>query len=902
MAHNLLTELQIAGVWTPIPTSVLARSPVVIERGRRDEDAVVGPSKVRLQLDNRDGRYSPRNPRSDLYGLIGKNTPIRFSVPVAEPYLAMTGVSGDIVATPDHSSLDVTGDLDVAVELTAGWHGINHQTLIGKWSTADGNRSWICRLVNGLGVLAWSPTGLSAAAITASIELPQLPHRAALRFTLDVNNGSGGWTVTLYWAETLAGPWHLVGTQEGTGTTSIYSGTAPLEIAPTQIITAGNRPPWRGKLHRAEVRAGISGTVVASPDVRALTPGTTSWADSAGRTWTVAGAAAVTDREYRLHAEVSSWNPRWDASGKNVYVPAEGAGILRRLGQGAKALASPLRRRIPTVGAPKAYWPMEDGRDARQAYSPLAGVAPLTVSGLEFAADDSLGGSASLPRLTATATMLGTVPAHASTGQWMLGCVFYWPAAPASSTRLLTFNTSGTAQTIILNVDNGSVLLEGYTSTGAVLFSIPSVTIEFHASWNRLELTAETSGGTVTYRLGWIDVSGNGWGATTTVAASAGTITGIATTCGPLAADVRLGHLGVFASSSTAVYERADDGWLGENASSRLLRLSTEEGVPLTTDLAPTAMGPQRPDRLLTLLGECEAADGGVLFESRDRLGLHYRSRESFYNRPVGLVLDYNAEGHVAPPLEPTDDDQGSRNAITVSRTGGSSAPAIDETSPLSVLPPPDGIGVYEHAPTLSVATDGQLAGIASWRLHLGTWDEGRYPTVHIDLAAPAAASLIPSVLALDIGDRIQIINPPHWLPPGPIDLIVEGYTETFGRTSSWDIVLNCSPAGPWTVAVLDDPDLSRAESDGTTLDAGLDADDTVVSITTPVGPLWTTDILDTPLDVLVGGEVMTVTMINGSRQDRYQRLVTSGWGTTDSGQTWTTSGGAAADFSVQGA
>ncbi|MFZ3494629.1 hypothetical protein ACODT5_15620 [Streptomyces sp. 5.8] len=895
---ELLAELQIGGIWTP--ASLYARAPLMLERGRPDEAARVDPAKVTFHLDNRQNLYSPRSPSSPNYGLIGRNTPLRVSVAGPESYLAMTGVSGDIVATPDHSSLDIVSDLDVAVEATAGWEWTVHQTLMGKWSAVDGNRSWIFRIQNGLGVLAWSPTGLSAAAITAGVDLPQLPHRAALRATLDVNNGSGGWTVTMYWANSLAGPWNLVGTTTGTGTTSIHSGTAPLEIAPTQVFTAGNRMPWRGRLHRAELRAGISGTLVASPDVRALTPGTTSWADSAGRTWTVAGEAAVTTREYRLHAEVSAWPSRWDVSDKDVYVPAEGAGILRRLGQGAKALDSPLRRRIPTVGAPRAYWPMEDGRDAAQAYSPLAGVAPLALTGFEFAADDSLGGSASLPRLTAAATMLGTVPAHTSTGEWMLGCVFYWPAAPASSTRLLTFSTSGTAQTIALNVDNGSILLEGYTSTGAVLFSIPAVTIDFHGSWNRLELTAETSGGSVTYRLGWIDVSGTGWGDTATVAASAGRITGIATTCGPLAADVRLGHLAVFDSANTSVYERADDGWLGESANSRLLRLSTEEGVPLTTDWAPTALGPQRPDRLLTLLGECERADGGVLFESRDRLGLQYRSRESFYNQPVALTLDYDAKGHVAPPLEPTDDDQRIRNDITVSRPGGSSARAVDEASQLSVLAPPDGIGVYDEAQTISVATDGQLADIASWRLHLGTWDGARYPTVHINLAA--APALIPAVLALDIGDRIQIINAPDWLPPGPIDLLVEGYTETFGHPSSWDIVLACSPAGPWTVAVLDDPDLSRAESDGTTLGASVNSDDTVVTTTTPVGRLWTTDILDAPFDVLVGGEAMTVTMINGSRQDRYQRLVTSGWGTTDSGQTWTTSGGAAGDFSVQGA
>lgn len=861
---DLLAEMQIGGVWSNVTSDLYARGPLTIERGRPDEAARVDPSKATFQLDNRQNKYSPRNPRSANYGLIGRNTPVRFSVPGTESYLATTGVSGDIVATPDHTSLDITGDLDVRMELTAGWTDEGSQVLIGKWSAVDGNRSWLVRINSGGIVLVWSPTGLSAAAQAYTLPLPPLPHRAAVRMTLDVDNGAGGFTVALYTADSLSGSWTARGsTATSAGTTSIYSGTAPLEIAPTQVVTSGNRPPWRGRLHRAEVRSGIGGTVVASPDVRALTPGTTSWSDSPGRTWTVAGAATITSREYRLHAEVSSWPPRWDTSGRDLYVPVEAAGILRRLGQGTKALASPLRRRIPTIGNPKAYWPMEDGRDAVQAYSPIAGCQPLAVSGLEFAADDSLFGSAPLPRLTAAVTLAAPVPAHTATGQWMLACVFYWPTAPASSTRLLAFNTSGSAQTIILNVDNGSILLEGYTSSGATLFSVPAVTVGFHGAWTRLELTAETSGGNVTYRLGWVDVSGAGYGASTSVAATAGIITGIATTCGALAADVRLGHLGVFASSATSVYDSADDGWLGETASARLVRLSGEEGVPLSACSASTAMGPQRPDTLLSLLGQCETSDGGVLHEVRDLLGLRYRSRESLYNQPVQLTLDYTQDGHVAPPLEPVDDDQRTRNDRTVTRSGGSSARAIDSTSPLSVLSPPAGIGVYDDAETISVATDDQLEDIAGWRLHMGTWDEARYPTVHIDLAA--APSLIPAVVGLDIGDRIQIINPPTWLPPGPIDLIVEGYTEVIGHPNSWDIVLNCTPAGPWTVGVTDDVVLGRADTDGSQLAAGVTSTATSLSVAVTAGPLWTTDPADRPFDIRVGGEVMTVTNITGS-------------------------------------
>lgn len=901
---ELLAEMQIGGVWTDITGDLYARAPLTIERGRPDEAARVDPTRATFQLDNRSTRYSPRVPTSPNYGLIGRNTPVRFSVPGTESYLSMDGGTANTSGSADHASFAVT-DLDVRAELTADWWSSTlNQTIIGQWGS-DGNRGWIWRVYNGNSSLNWTTSGAVATGLVASIPMPRLPRRAALRMTLDVNNGAGGWTASLFQAPTLDGPWTLVNTTTGVGTTSIYNSGAPLRVAPEQSDVTPPRTPFSGRGHRFELRASIGGSAVAAPDYRALPPGNSSFVDSAGRTWTFAGTAAVSNREYRCTAEVSSWPPRWDESGRDIYVPIEAAGILRRLGQGAKPLASPLRRRIPTVGNPKAYWPMEEGREAVQAYSPLPGVNPLTVAGFEFAADDTLLGSSPLPRITAGATMVGTVPVHASTGEWMVAMVYFWESPPASPTVLLDFTTSGSAARVTLTVDNGVLSLNGYSAVGASVFTASGsiVGLGFHGSWNRLEINAEQTGGSTRFRAGYTDVSGAGYGVETTVTATAGTVTTIRTAFGALAEGVRLGHLGVFDSSSTAVYERADDGWLGEAAGNRLLRLSTEEGVPLTSTAALTAMGPQRPDRLLTLLGECEVADGGVLYERRDRLALQYQARESFYNQDVGLTLDYAQAGHVAPPLEPVDDDQRTRNDVTRTRTGGSSARAVEEVGPLSVLAPPDGIGVYEDAQTISVATDDQLTDIAGWQLHLGTWDEARYPTVHIDLAA--APSLIEDVLALDIGDRIQIINPPSWLPPGPIDLIIEGWTEVIGHPNSWDIVLNCAPAGPWTVGATDDDVLGRADTDGSALAVAATSSATALIVHTPqtdVGqvPLWTRDPADYPLDLRVGGEVVTASAAAGMVTDTFTRTVAAGgWGTSSDGHTYTAAGGPTSDRSV---
>ncbi len=143
-----------------------------------------------------------------------------------------------------------------------------------------------------------------------------------------------------------------------------------------------------------------------------------------------------------------------------------------------------------------------------------------------------------------------------------------------------------------------------------------------------------------------------------------------------------------------------------------------------------------------------------------------YRDRSSLYNQTATLALDYAATDGIHPELDPVDDDQHVRNDRTVTRRGGSSGRAVDETSPLSVLPPPDGVGRYDEEVTLSLAADAQAEPIAYWRLHLGTWDEPRYPQIRLRLHA--APHLIPDFLRLRIGDRITIASPRRGCPRTP--------------------------------------------------------------------------------------------------------------------------------------
>lgn len=80
MTNGAIVELYYSGDWHDVTASddVYDRDPITITRGPGDSEQTP-PSTMTFTLENRDGKYSPRNPRSELYGVIGRNTPVRCS-------------------------------------------------------------------------------------------------------------------------------------------------------------------------------------------------------------------------------------------------------------------------------------------------------------------------------------------------------------------------------------------------------------------------------------------------------------------------------------------------------------------------------------------------------------------------------------------------------------------------------------------------------------------------------------------------------------------------------------------------------------------------------------------------------------------------------------------------------
>jgi hypothetical protein len=562
-----------------------------------------------------------------------------------------------------------------------------------------------------------------------------------------------------------------------------------------------------------------------------------------------------------------------------------------------------------------AYWPCEDGESAVAFASAMNGAAPLTISGTaDPAAYADWTASAPMP-LMGTASAAGPLPVYAATGQTSLKLhVKTPPGGVASDQRLISMTGTGTAARWSLYVSTaGGLRLVALNAAGTSILDTGYVAFAINGLDVSLVVELTESGGNVAYRvLAQFPVLGDSITPITQTATSGtlttntvGRITTLVVGEDKALGSTAVGHIAV-ADDTTAYADTsfAITGWGGEPASDRISRLCRENGIGFArvgsgTESARTGIQPMAT--LMDILEEAAAADGGILYEQLGDIGLAYRTRVSLYNQAPAIALDFDRPGDLPPGgLEPADDDQATANDVTAKRAGGSSARAVLETGPLSVLDPPNGAARYEDSPELNVWKDNQLADAAGWLLHLGTWDEMRWPGIPLNLLA--APHLAGSVRTLDSGDRLTIDNPPDWLPPGLIDQHVQGYTETL-NPDEWGMGLNCTPAGPWQVAVLDDLVLGRADTTGSTLVAAVSTSATVLTVQTTDqdSPRWTLDGAQYPYDLALGGEVVTATAGTDGIADTFARTVSSGWGSADTGQAWSTTGGSASDYSVSG-
>jgi hypothetical protein len=849
------------------------------------------PGKCSLTLNQKHGKYSARNPRSPYYGLIGRNTPLRVAIAGTGDTFSRT-VSSGWGTSSDGVAWSTLGGSAADFSVASGVGRHSHSTVNALRGAVLGvDLVDVEQLVD-----VTTPVLLTGAALVTGCLARYIDGNNFYWLRCEMN--AGGTSIQLKITRKVAG----VETQLA-------------NMDPLPGVTYGAGVPMR-------VRATVAGAQLALKVWRASDPEPSDWQvtavdtalTAAGKvglqTWLVGGNtntlpvvvshASYATADPRCMVEVSSWPPRWDLSGSDVWVPIEASGVLRRLGQGQKRLRSALYR-ATLAAAPTAYWPLEDGPDAVAAASAVDGVEPMRAFNYSrFTIPDSGGrpeGVAGLPKFGAGQGIPGSAPVV----DMSQGGVLQASLPPATGdgwqiewTMIVPRDAPDNEIQIEWRVDNGNSHWRQWqvqtSSTGSGIssfFSDPGTGISYgsasDASLNPCDglahhwrVLAVNSGSQVYAELQvdgvlvdqYVGQNGN------TMVGRAGRVTQVIVN--PLEqvngtkSMAVIGHVAVWQTDPIALTTttvEASRAWVGEAAAARIARLAAEEGLPVVVvDPAGESepMGPQGIATALDLIRDCATVDGGILYESRIDLGLIYRTRVSLYNQ-TPVQLDYSA-GHIHAPFEPVDDDDAVRNDITVKSTStGATARAVQETGPLSILPPPAGVGPYEEEVPLN-AVDGQLADQAEWRRRLGTVDEARYPRLRVNLAAPdwvANPALTRQATAVDLGGVVSVANLPDWLPPGPVKEMVQGYVETLDAYQR-DLVWTAVPGSPWDVAVVDGT--QRVAADGSTLTAGITSVATSMQITSTAatGP-WTTDPTDFPLDINLGGVKVTLSAISGA-------------------------------------
>ena len=576
------------------------------------------------------------------------------------------------------------------------------------------------------------------------------------------------------------------------------------------------------------------------------------------------------DSNVRFLGLLSELPTTWLSKVENSRVPMRANGVLRRLGLAGETLESALRRHVPGQPDVIAYWPMEDAGGATLA-SPMPGVSPIRVFGqAEFASVNGPPGSKALPSFRPGGSFTGAIPDPEILDDWRMDWVYRMDdvvAAPRTVGRLVV--RTGLEYTVrideddlhlLVRSDEGNTLLDATEARHPLLIGQPvrmSLVAVDDGSDVDLTLTASV-GGTVITQI-------------TDTLSNRATSRPARVWMGTLADDISSRMLGHITVSKSAVDPwavnglDASEGFTGETAAARIERLCSEESVPVTIvgDAGSSMpMGPQRPGNLVEQLRDCERTDGGILDDQA--AVIWYRTRVDMYNQDPAWVIDFCDLGG-AP--RGTRDDQQLRNDVTVSQPGGSSGRYINEAHRAKR-------GHFEGSFNANPELALTLETIASWRVHLGTVEGQRWPLIPITINS-VRDHLRADWHGLRLGDRIVITHDVPQLPGVEIDLLVVGWTEQI-HSHRVEITLNCVPASPWRVLELGDDDLGWLHPVGHTLDAGIDDEDTTVDVAV-TGLGWTTDGGDYPRDIIVGGEVMTVTAAAAEAGGVQQFTVTRG-------------------------
>lgn len=205
-------------------------------------------------------------------------------------YLTLDGNGGSYVSTPTNASNQITGNIDLrALIAPTSWSSGINQAVISKFNI--GAISY--ELLIGFGFIAFNCSSDGSTLGNASTNPATTGFSANFQSWIRATaQFSGGNATVNFYTSSDGINWTQLGTTKTiTGTGSLFAGTAEVEIG---SIDAGVISNFTGKIYRAQIYNGISGTLAVdfNPD-NAATGATSFTSSTTGEVYTLHGGTTI---------------------------------------------------------------------------------------------------------------------------------------------------------------------------------------------------------------------------------------------------------------------------------------------------------------------------------------------------------------------------------------------------------------------------------------------------------------------------------------------------------------------------------------------------------------------------------------------------------------------------------
>jgi len=199
-------------------------------------------------------------------------------------YCYLPGVASNYLSVPDAAALDITGDIDLRVQVALDdWTPSGINTLLAKYQSGAGLLSYLLDVQTSGNLRFLSSTDGSVANVNVQSTVATGLTDGAVKWLRVTRNATTG-DVKFYLSDDGV-TWTQLGTTVASAASVMYASTSGVYLG-TRSDGASN--PAAGKFYRAQVLNGIGGTTVLDIDTSVLTSGAaTSFTATTGQTVTI---------------------------------------------------------------------------------------------------------------------------------------------------------------------------------------------------------------------------------------------------------------------------------------------------------------------------------------------------------------------------------------------------------------------------------------------------------------------------------------------------------------------------------------------------------------------------------------------------------------------------------------